>query len=342
MADRVRMEDVARESGVSLATVSLVLRGKPGINEETRQRVLEMARTLGYQRRSAPEPAPFSNIKAIGLIVKTRVDDPPEANPFYSPVVAAVEAECRRRHINLLLGAVEVDVHNHPRELPRMLSEGDLDGLLVVGTFVDQTLGDTVCRRLMPVVLVDSYADRARYDSVVSHNFDGAYAAVAYLIRQGHCDIALVGTEPNAFPSIRQRREGYIQALADHGLPHTYFADSLLWGDTVETATTDLLRQHPAVTALFCANDSVAMGAMRAAQALGRSIPGDLSVMGFDNISLAGYLQPPLTTMEVDKASMGRLAVELLARRAVSPHAAHVTTMLYPTLVERASVAAPL
>lgn len=341
MTERVRMEDVARESGVSLATVSLVLRGKPGINDETRQRVLETARTLGYQRRTPPDPPPSSALRSIGLIVKTRSDDPPQANPFYSPIVAAVEAECRRRQINLLLGAVPVDLHNQPRELPRMLSEGDLDGLLLVGAYVDQTLDVALRRPSTPIVLVDSYATERRYDSVVTDNTGGAADAVTHLLHHGHSRIAVVGTEPDSFPSIRQRRQGYLNTLADHGIQDAYCADSFYIEDAAESATTGLLQRHPEVTALFCANDVVAVGAMRAAQALGCRVPDDLSIVGFDNISLTSYLHPPLTTMDVDKISMGRLAVELLNYRAAAPKAAYVTALLHPTLVERQSVAHP-
>src|SRR5690349_9184826 len=102
MSQRVTLEDIARQSGVSLATVSLVLRDKPGINDETRQRVLDVARTLGYRKRPQTELVSARSLQQVGLLNKLHTDDPPLTNHFYGPVVAGIEAACRRQQINLL------------------------------------------------------------------------------------------------------------------------------------------------------------------------------------------------------------------------------------------------
>src|ERR687889_589441 len=102
MSQRVTLEDIARQSGVSLATVSLVLRNKPGINDDTRQRVLNVARTLGYRKRPQSDSVATQSIHRVGVLNKVRVDDQPQTNQFYSPVVAGIEASCRRQQINLL------------------------------------------------------------------------------------------------------------------------------------------------------------------------------------------------------------------------------------------------
>jgi LacI family transcriptional regulator len=332
------MEDIAQQSGVSLATVSLVLRDKPGVNEETRQRVMDTARTLGYRKRPPNTTPGVSSLRLVGMVNKTRADDAPVTNPFYAPVVEGIEAACRRQQINLLYAIVPVDEDNHPQELPRMLLEDDLDGLLLVGAFVDSTITHLMERRTTPTVLVDAYAAGNAYDSILSDNFRGAYEAVSYLIERGHRHIGLVGSLPNAYPSMSERRRGYLQALQDHGLAQRYFADSHLPPQQAVEAAADLLRRSPAITALFCCNDAMAIGVLQAAQTLGRRIPDDLSVIGFDDIDLAEHVTPALTTMHVDKISMGRLAVQLLINRAEFPTASVVTAVLRPTLIARQSV----
>jgi LacI family transcriptional regulator len=332
------MEDIARQSGVSLTTVSLVLRDKPGINDETRQRVLDIARTLGYRKRPQAEPVLAQSLHRVGMLNKARIDDQPQTNQFYAPVVSGIEAACRRQQINLLYATMLVDTDNYPQELPRMLLDDELEGLLLIGAFVDPTIARLMERRTTPTVLIDAYATENRYDSVVSDNFQGAYEAVAYLIAHGHRHIGLVGSMPITYPSIAERRRGYLQALQDYNITQPYFADSHITSREVAETAIDLLRRCPHISALFCCNDAMAVAVMRAVQVLGRRVPDDLSIIGFDNIDLGEHVTPALTTMHVDKVSMGRLAVQLLANRAEFPAASCVTAVLRPTLIERQSV----
>jgi LacI family transcriptional regulator len=338
MSQRVTMEHIARQSGVSLATVSLVLRDKPGINDETRQRVLDVARVLGYRKRVQAEYVAAQNLQQVGMLIKARADDQPHTNQFYSVVATGIEAACRRQQINLLFATVSVDANNHPQELPRMLLDDELDGLLLVGAFVGSTITRLMERRTTPTVLVDGYAVDNRYDSVVSDNFRGAYQAVSYLTGHGHQHIGIVGSLPNAYPSIEERRRGYLQALKDRGIEQPYFADSHILPKEAADATVELLRRSPHITALFCCNDMMAIAVIQAANAVGRRVPDDLSIIGFDNIDLAEHVTPALTTMHVDKGSMGRLAVQLLTNRIEIPTANCVTAVLRPTLVERQTV----
>ena len=337
MPRKVTMEDVARHSGVSLATVSLVMRGRPGITDETRQRVLETARALGYQRRSPADGHAGRPAQTVGALIKGRADDAPLTNPFYAPLLAGIEAACRKLRLNLLFATIPVDLDNHPIEVPRLLEEGDVDGLMLVGAFADETITRLVERRALPLVLVDAYTE-ANYDIIGADNFRGAYEAVTHLIARGHRRIGLVGTQPGAYPSLRERRRGYIQALADHGIAEPCFGDCRIASDEEAAAATRLLREHPDLTAIFCSNDHVAVRLYEAAQALGRRIPDDLSVMGFDNVDLALYLTPPLTTMHVDTPTLGSMAVETLVRRIATPEASCRTTLVRPRLVERQSV----
>lgn len=338
MTQRVTMEDIARRAGVSLATVSLVLREKPGINEETRRRVFDAAQALGYQKRPFLTLSSAPQLQQVGVLMKVRAEDTPYSNPFYGPILASVETACRKRQINLLVAGVPVDVDNHAEELPRMLVEDQPDAIILVGAFVDHTINQLLQRPGKPVVLVDAYSQDGSYDAVVSDNFRGAYQAVSHLVAAGHRHIALVGTRPDAYPSIAERRRGYEQALRDHAIEERYFADAHLVNAEVAEATVALLQRFPHITALFCANDMAAIEALATARALGRRLPEELSVIGFDDIETAAHVTPALTTMRVDKVAMGRLAVQLLLHRLEVPSGSPVTAVLRPTLIERQSV----
>jgi LacI family transcriptional regulator len=343
MDKHATLADIAKKSRVSVSTVSLVLRDKPGIPTETRTRVLTAARSLGYttRRRAGVSGAPrlARKLSTLGLILKADHDTQPRANPFYSHVVAGIEEACRRNHINLLYATMPVNTDNVPVEVPRLLEEDSVDGLLLVGAFVPDALNQLLHAQNAHVVLVDAYAAPNGYDAILSDNVRGAYEAVSYLIERGHRHIGLLGTHPNAYPSLQQRRAAYTRALQDHAIENKYFADSSFDRHDVIRATTTLLQENPQITALFGVNDEVAIAAMNAAQSLGRRIPEELSVIGFDDIDLAQHVMPPLTTMHVDKVGMGRLAVQLLADRIQFPESDRITTLLQPRLVERRSVA---
>ena len=336
-AKRITLSDIAEQSEVSLTTVSLVLRNKfsSGIPAETRQRVLDTARTLGYRVKSPLEAR--QSLNQIGILLRAREDDLPLANPFYSTILAGIDAACRQNRFNLLSATLPVDDDNYPLEIPRLLDGEHIDGLLLVGTFVDRTLNHLLGEKSIPTVLVDAYSDSTVYDAVVTENYAGAYQAVAYLIEHGHRHIGMVGSLPRAYPSIRERRRAYTEALQEHGLAAPYFADCHLRREEAFVATMHLLQQNPQITAIFGANDDMAIAAMRAAQALGKQVPQDISVIGFDDIELAHLTIPALTTMQVDMISLGRTAVQTLINRVRTPEMPRVTVALRARLVERQS-----
>jgi LacI family transcriptional regulator len=335
------MAKITEQSSVSLSTVSLVLRDKPGVGSDTRQRVLEVARDLGYipKKRTSPYTPVLAN---IGLILKSDPDHVPQPNKFYSHVVAGIEMACRRQNANLLYATVTVDEDSYPLALPRLLVEEDsVDRLLLVGASLTETLAQVIDRLPVPVILVDACARSGAYDAVVSDNFAGAHQAVTHLIRHGHRHIGLVGSHPNAYPSVEEHRSGYTQALEDCDISGRYVAECHIINtkEIVEAATV-LLHRSPRITALMGVNDEVAITVMDTARNLGRPVPDDLSVVGFDNIDLAGCVSPSLTTIHIDKIEMGRLAVQLLANRIEHPEASPVRAVVCPRLIERSSVCA--
>jgi LacI family transcriptional regulator len=338
---RIKMSDIASKCGLSVSTVSLALRNNPSIPLGTRQNILRIAQELGYRPRNSnrlshSSPVPLHN---LGLIIKSEPGVTPRANPFYSHVLAGIEETCRQKKINLLYATLPVDENNHAVQVPRLLLEESTEGLLLVGTLLDDALAPVLEQKAVPIVLVDAYALSEKYDAVVSDNVRGAYQVVSYLIRQGHRHIGLVGCSPDGYPSLRERRQGYVQALKDHGLAESCFVDCTPKKEVALEAVTQCMNQHPQITAIFGCNDEIALAAMKAAQALGRRVPEDLAIVGFDDIDLAQHVNPALTTMHVDKAGMGRMAVQLLLNRVEHPHAEPVTAIIHPRLIERESAA---
>jgi LacI family transcriptional regulator len=335
--NRVTLSEIAEQSGVSLSTVSLVLRDKPGVGSDTRRRVHSVAKELGYIPKNGVQHR--SSLTNVGLILKSEPGLSLQTNLFYSHVLAGIEMACRQWQFNLLYATLPVDRDSYPLELPRVLMEEDTaDGLLLIGAFLDNTIAQVVERRSTPIVLVDACAASDLYDAVVSDNFKGAHDAVTYLTQRGHRHIGFVGSHLHAYPSIQERQRGYAQALQDNDIPDSYFAACHLDPEEALAATANLLCQNPQITALFATNDEVAIAAMEAVQTLGRRVPKDISVIGFDDIDPSKSTAPPLTTMHVDKIGMGMLAVQLLINRVEYPASNPVTAIIHPHLVERQSV----
>ncbi len=346
---RPTLREVARQAGVSLGTASQALNNRPGVARETRVRVLNAAASLGYFRQSRPAHVEAHALSVIGLLGKYSAGDASGIDPFYSQVLAGVERECRRQGLSLMYATVEVDGHNRPVAWPPMLAEPQVDGLIVAGAFIEDTLaaigaafggaGSEAARQgTPPVALVDAYSYVQPFDSVVIDNFDGAYTAVSYLIEHGHTCIGLIGSERGAYPSVLERREGYLRALEHNDIDCAFIEDGPLTRPAGYEATLRLLAHSPQVTAIFACNDDVAIGVLNAAAALGRRVPDDLSVIGFDDIDLVQEINPPLTTMHVDKVLMGVLAVRHLLDRAQSPDRPTLTTSISPQLIVRDSV----
>jgi LacI family transcriptional regulator len=336
MSNNPTIRDVAKQAGVSLGTASNVLNNKGNVSAEVRNRVLSAVHSLGYKhpvRMTAASNVPLS---VIGVISKWEPARP--INPFYSHVIAGIDRECQRHNLSLMYANVDVDELNRPNTLPPMLLERQVDGIIMLGTFVEDTIHRVGKSVNMPIVLVDGYAPGSVYDSIISDNLMGAFNAVKYLIDLGHRHIGLVGSTADGYPSIRERRKGYFKALRAAGIQEEFTEDSPLSRAGGYNATVALLQRAPFITAIFACNDEVAIGAMTAAREMGRAIPDDLSLIGFDDIDLAQEISPTLTTVHVDKVLMGVLAVRHLRDRSESPGRPALTTTLGTNLIIRESV----
>lgn len=338
MGKKPTLRDIANYADVALSTVSQALNNKPGVSLEMRERVLDAAQALGYRHKIVIETPNASAIKTIGLLTKRREDDTLIINPFYSHIIAGAERECSRHHIGLMYANIEVDANSKALSLPSMLLDERVDGVVVVGAFLEETISHISQRAGQNIVLVDAYTSTgSSFDSVLIDNVAGGYAATRHLIENGHREIAIIGSLDYSYPSIQERRTGYLQALSTHNLKPNII-DSALTREDGYAATEFLLENLSSVTAIFACNDNVALGVMNALQNNGLSVPDDMSVVGFDNIDIAQEVTPALTTMHVDKVMMGAMAVRHLRDRVLDPERPSMKTLISSQLIERDSV----
>jgi LacI family transcriptional regulator len=337
-AKRITITDIARESGASPTTVSLVLRDKPGIGTDTRDRVLAAAQSLGYERK-VPSGRVDQKLTTVAILFRARTRSPFDrslgVNPFYSWVLTGMESVARTKRMNLIYGTLAVNDDNQIIDVPDHLLSQALDGVAMIGAFSEDSAQALVGSGTFPVVLVDGPAMPQQFDVVASDNVGGARQAVEYLFAAGHRQVGLVSPAESINPNFAQREEGYRLAMMAAGM------EPLPAQDRTPAAIRAMLAAWPGVTALFCVNDVFATELIRAADELGIEVPDALSVVGFDDTDHASASTPPLTTMAVDKVSMGRQAIHQLDYRMAWPDAARSCLVLSPRLIARGTVAPP-
>lgn len=340
----VTLHDVAKLAGVSVGTASQALNNNPKVNSETRSRVIDAANTLGYVIKEKQDylAAHQSPVKVIGVLSKHDVGDVTLVNPFYSHICAGIEAECRKLGIGLMISGIEVDLHNRPVEWPAMLENKLVDGLIFVGTHIED-IAQAVKNHLdVPIILIDSYTSNHAFDCILTDNYKGAEMAVQHLLDLGHRHIGLIGSKQHSVPSIAERRMAYIHTLQALGVfDENYIYDSELSRPSAYEGALSIIRLHSEISAIFACNDDCASGVLAAVRELGLRVPEDISIVGFDNISISSEYVPPLTTVHVHKNWMGILGVRFLLERAANPEKPKTTTLISTQLVVRKSTAPP-
>lgn len=338
---RVTIDEVASASNASSAAVSLALRNKPGVSRETRERILAAAHALGYKGTIRAGRDEATALRNVALVFRTWNEGPerssPAVNPFYSWVLTGIQEAGNDAAMNLLLGTIPVDALNTPIEFPKAMLRQRLDGVLLVGphlsTTVEQVI-DTLGNPRPPVILVDATDQGHDLDSVSSDNVGGGYLATKSLIEAGHRRIAWVGPLDAMDRNFQQRLSGFRQALADHDLTPAAINDHTeprQWRRGLDEV-------FSRATATFCGNDSTALAMIAECARRRIAIPEHHSIIGFDDTSQARDAAPSLSTVAVDKLSLGRLSIQALEYRIRWPESAPVATTLQPRLVARESV----
>jgi len=325
------IKDVAREAGVSVATVSRVFNDSGRVSEETRRRVRSVAEKLRFWPNGVARSLIMNRTHAIGVLL------PDLHGEFFSEVIRGVDLAARREGLHVLVSSS----HSDTRELVAALRamRGRIDGLIIMAPDPEAVPAIRANAWDCPVVLLGPGGETHDFDTVALANFDGAYAVVRHLQRLGHKRIATV-SGPAGNRDAQQRLEGYRAAMREGGVAHTRTLE--VRGDFTEPSgyqgAQTVLEMRPRPTALFVANDVMAVGVLGALREAGAHVPHDVAVAGFDDIAIARHLTPPLTTVHVDAYQLGERALQRLLRRDAGEPAPGRSHEVLPTwLVVRAS-----
>ncbi len=299
------IKDVAREAGVSVATVSRVLNDSAAVSETTRVHVREVAVRLNYWPNGAARSLITNRTQVIGVLL------PDLFGEFFSEVLRGMDSSARRAGLHLLVSSSHADAEQLVAALRTM--RGRIDGLIVMAPDVDARAAIQGTATDFPLVLINPGAGVEGCNTINIANYEGAYALVRHLLDLGHRRIATLMGPPRNIDA-EQRLEGYRAALRDAGALSS--AELEIAGDFTELSGYEggsrLCALDPPATAVFAANDYMAIGVMGALSDSGIRVPEDIAVAGFDDIAMARYLNPPLTTVHVDAFRLGERAVHRL------------------------------
>jgi LacI family transcriptional regulator len=338
-ASTATIADVAARAGVSTATVSRVLSGRSRGRAGSRERVLEAARVLDYRPSDVARSLKRRATHTIGLLI-TDIQ-----NPYFPQLVRAIEDRAHELGYALLLGNGSDDPDREAGYLESLASRR-VDGVLIAASRLTRRHARSLERLRVPTVLVNCESPDGAWPSVMSDNRAGGRLAAEHLLRLGHQRLGLVTVHRET--AAHERAAGIDDALrAEPGAARLWSVagDSGVAGG--EATAGRLLTEQPNVTGILCYNDALALGVLRAIRAVGRRVPDDVSVVGFDDIDLAAYVEPPLTTVGQDISGLGRWGVERLLQD-ISGHErpgasrARLSTVHWPVrLVVRRSTAPP-
>ena len=317
MGRRPTSFDIAQLAGVSQPTVSRALRGVKSVNAQTRQRIEAIAQSLHYavDKHASSLRSQASNTLAL-LFFEEPAEDDSAINPFFLSMLGSITHACARAGYDLLISFQQLsgDWHVDYQDSRKA------DGIILLGYGDYETYRgrlDHLSEQGTHVVRWGAVGTGPVGITVGSDNRGGGEAATAHLIAQGRRKIAFLGTADGRYPELEERHRGYHDALEKAGLEtdERLQVDAITAEDAGQDAIAELARRGAAYDAIFAASDSIAIGAMRALAAAGRSVPGDVAIVGFDDIPSAQLTSPPLTTVTQDARRAGEALVRTLLAR---------------------------
>lgn len=342
MAEKVTARDVASAAGVSPAAVSLVFRNKPGVGRETRERIIAVAHKLGYQYDAPVAPRKTSTLLLVIYKQHGRVV---ADTPFFESLIKGVSDATYQLGYHRLSISYFYAQQDKAEQLSSLRSI-KCAGIILLATEMRSKDVAQFERLGVSIVLLDNWFPTKSLDSVVIDNTWGAWSAVRYLSSVGHKEIGYLHSTTE-IRNFLERQEGYLSAMMSLGTTDIDPKHAIVGiGSTVESAYKDMheyLDEDPYLpTAYFADNDIIASSCIRALEDHGYSVPGDISVVGFDDVSTSALVNPPLTTMAVPKTNMGALAVRRLVDIINGNTGGEIVRIsVQPEIVQRKSVAPP-
>jgi LacI family transcriptional regulator len=324
------IREVAAKAGVSVTTVSHVVNQTRFVAPETEMRVRQAMRDLNYRPNTLARSLRRGETKTIGLIL------PDSANPFFAESARLLEEAAFNQSYSLILCNSNGDLNKELRYTDVLFNK-QVDGIIFMAAGDDtQSLLELINRKF-PVVIVDRILDHIEVDAVITDNYQSGFMATQYLIENGHRHIGIIRGPSNLTPSA-QRVTGYRQALTEAGIvidPNLEVTGDFHF-ESGYKATQQLLKKLP-MSAIFACNDLMAIGALRAIREAGLSVPEDISLIGHDDIELAAYSQPALTTIAQPIERLAETAIQYLLERINQPDIAPRRAILPNQLVVRQS-----
>lgn len=308
MKNQVTIKEIAEEAGVSIATVSMVLNHKDKkISDATRNRVLKIARKRNYIPNTMARSLVTKITGTIGLII------PDIVNPFFPEIARGAEDKASEERYSIIYCNTDDKLKREDKYID-ILTEKMVDGIIFAHSADREGVSAGLHRCRVPIILIDRDYDAPNVKGkVLVDNKKASYMGVAYLLKQGYKNIAYIAGSMNT-TTAKDRLEGYKLALKEQGIKyednHIKIGEyKSQWG---VQATKELLSDQIQFDAIFCGNDLIAMGAIKALKEMGIKVPRDVGVMGFDDIYMANMMEPTLTTIKQPNYDMGYRAAELL------------------------------
>ncbi|WP_212696418.1 LacI family DNA-binding transcriptional regulator [Vallitalea pronyensis] len=335
MNKRVTIKDVAKEAGVSIATISYVLNKKGRVREETEEKVMAAVKKLNYIPDISARSLVSKSSKLLGVVIpQTEVDRQLMLNnPFYSEFLSGVEYYARKHNFQIIVSGTDID-----KKYLDMALERNMDGIIVMGMYPD-AFYEELKKSNIPIVLVDSYCNDHYFHSVQINDRYGAYLGTKHLIENGHEHIGILTGKIKAGGVVEERYLGYQDALKEYGLKTTkdlVFEGVVDFNYGIESAKEII--KNKKITALFASADILALGVIKGLKGLGSKVPDDISVMGFDDIYISEIFDPGLTTVKQDIYKKGQKAVEIIVKSITQDNNAKQEIVLPVDIMERETV----
>jgi DNA-binding LacI/PurR family transcriptional regulator len=330
----VTISDVAQAAGVSKGSVSYALNGQPGVSAATRERILQVAKELGWKPSLRAKGLSSAKAYALGLVMAR---DPRllGTDPFFPAFIAGIETTLAEHDYTLVL-SVATAPGAEERAYRKLADGGRVDGVILADVRHNDTRIALLRELKLPAVTLNRPDADSPFPAISMDDTEGISAAVEHLVTLGHVRIGHVGGSQEYIHG-RSRRLAWEAAMASAGLTANLFAEADFTAAGGVAATAELLRRPDRPTAIVYANDLMATAGQSYAQSQGFAVPGDLSVTGYDNAEFTQYLNPPLTTIATDPMRWGRVAAQVLLDQLNGTHLGQDTDLQAPSLLVRAS-----
>lgn len=304
------LQDVAKYAGVSTATVSKVLSNTPYFTEETRQKVMEAVKALGYRPNLAAR-ALSSGKTHIIAVVFPYIYDAIFKDPLVMHILEGIETASTAKGYNILLSTPRLSDEGPEEAYMQLIQSGYIEGMIAIDNVPIASVGAVAEAHNIPVIGIGYHP--MTY-TVRSDDYKGGSLLFEHAYALGHRQIGIITVETGINYAIEGRLEGLFHAAAEHGMAQGTMPVAIGNFSTSSgaKAAAELMQEHPDLTALLCLNDRMAVGAIQHMHELGKSVPDDITIIGYDNIALAAVINPPLTTIDQHPGRLGETAFNML------------------------------